>query len=251
MSSLIVLSPHCDDAVFSIATWMQHWCAQRVQVTVANFFTRSTYAPRAVVPADLAGQEQTAVSALRKREDLRSIKRISRGIDVRACDLQDAPLRLGVPVSAVSDPFRVSMQQADVERSAAIINRLRQRTAVFIAPLGLGGHVDHLTIHRAAVLAVPSSLLAFYEDLPYATWTAEEAIVERLRAAECTVKSRMLPRVLRIPHHIRLKQRLAAGYETQIGRNEARAIANYGSKYKSGERIWIPLHSRRWNALTK
>jgi LmbE family N-acetylglucosaminyl deacetylase len=251
MNSLVVLSPHRDDAVFSIGMWLRYWSLRNVRITIANFFTSSAYAPRAVVSSDSGETNVAAVSALRQREDRRALAQIAKAIRVRSFGMLDAPLRFSIPASAVSDVAAVSVRQADVHAVRSRIRQLGNCGILFVGPLGLGTHVDHLTVWCAATIGIRPHALAFYEDLPYAAWTAEEAILDRVRMSEDRLRSHLRPRILRTEHHVRCKQGLAAAYRTQISRAEGLAIADYGTKYKSGERIWIPLHTECWNAFTR
>src|SRR5262249_26817718 len=55
-------------------------------------------------------------------------------------------------------------------RATALCVLLADRSpgALFYAPLGIGGHVDHQLVHRAAVRGIEPHRVGFYEDFPYA-----------------------------------------------------------------------------------
>ncbi|MGH9585144.1 MAG: PIG-L deacetylase family protein [Bryobacteraceae bacterium] len=246
-----MLSPHRDDAVFSLCLCMLRWARGGISVRVATFFTRSAYAPRS--PAPEPGQDRCgAVSLLREREDRAALSGIARAIGTESFGFLDAPLRLGI---APSDVCGESARQLDrsgmAERlTAAVVECVRG--GLVLAPLGLGGHVDHLAIWSAAISASAGLRnLGFYEDLPYATWTAEDALRERVRESERRAGVLLRPAVIRENRPIGSKRRVVSRYESQITPREADIIARFGSRYGGGERIWIPKCSGKWNLLLK
>ncbi|MDQ2775454.1 MAG: PIG-L family deacetylase [Acidobacteriota bacterium] len=245
MKRLFVLSPHRDDAVFSLSVALCYWRTLPIQVTVANVFTRSNYGPHAMT----RGEELVAeISEQRRREDRRALAMIDRRIQIESAGLLDAPLRLQKNTASVCNVDEASVRTCDVRLVSTVLERLCRVWPV-IAPLGLGNHLDHLTVRAAAIDIVRHRTLAFYEDLPYATWTPENAILERVRDTERRTNVPLHPVVLRNICNIRLKRRFASQYRTQIQSGEATAIAAFASKYKTGERIWIPRYGRLWKSL--
>jgi len=117
---------------------------------------------------------------------------------------------------------------------------------IVLAPLGLGDHLDHLTVRQAALRATRGKRLAFYEDLPYASWTSEPCIVQRVRNIETENGAALRPAVLRRQRSSLTKLHLAARYQSQITKEEAVKISRFSAKYRGGERIWIPKQSGRW-----
>ncbi len=219
--SITVLSPHRDDAVFSLGGWMRLWTQAGIPVRVLNFFTRSGYAPWLADGGD--------VSERRAYEDRQALRAVSPHVMARGFDLFDAPLRLKWPVRAVMGQSAEILDERDVEHVRGLLRRIA-RSSVVIAPLGLGGHIDHLTVRQAALASIPGWKLAFYEDLPYATWTGRERVeesvgeVSRERLRRITLRSRSRLR----------KQSWAAKYRSQIQRADAALIASWR------ESIWCP-----------
>jgi len=243
VSRIIVLSPHRDDAAFSLYISLREWTRSGANITVLNFFTTSAYAPR----ASAAGAE--AVSLIRKAEDRHVISHIRRVIEVRDCHLLDAPLRLGISFEAVFRPDSRHLPGASEADVAAFIRKHLSR-ALVIAPLGLGEHVDHFVVHSAAIRNAPPLRLAFYEDLPYATWIAEKALREKVRETEAEAHVKLAPAIIRRKHAAWQKQQAIAEYRSQISSEEAATIARFSAGYGGGERIWIPKRSRAWRLLT-
>ena len=228
-----VFSPHLDDAVFSLGLSLAAWSEWKVDVTVINFFTVSGFGPRC------AGRDAVVISALRVREDRRALGSISPNIQIRSLGLLDAPLRLGLPVSSV---FTLKVEPEEVR---VVQQRIAGAT---IAPLGLGNHIDHLTVRNAAIRRHGKNL-AFYEDLPYAAWTEERALRERVAEVEEMARARLRPVILRRRHAIAIKRRMTSFYRSQIDREEANLIARFAANYGGGERIWVPTPASRQTAI--
>ncbi len=104
MLPVTVLSPHRDDAAFSLCLALSRWPELNVPVTVVNFFTISGYAPHS------ASTEIADVSSLREREDQEALASIHPAIHVESLDLLDAPLRFNISAAAISAPENVHLQ---------------------------------------------------------------------------------------------------------------------------------------------
>ena len=212
-----------------------------MDLTILNFFTRSAYAPYAPDSQD--------VSALRAAEDRRSAKAVDARIQIRTLELLDAPLRLPIDFGSVTNPEAFAPVLEEVICLSRVIRFVSRRSLV-LAPLSLGDHIDHRTVHQAALGAECGKSLGFYEDLPYATWTSEESIRERVEDAEKKLLFKITP-VLQRPRSWRFKEHVSKKYQSQIDDAMARSIARYSGKYRGAERIWVPRHSRAWTLLTR
>ena len=114
--------------------------------------------------------------------------------------------------------------------------------AVILAPLAVGGHVDHRVVHRLAIeLARHGREVGFYEDFPYA---ARPFAVDDRRAA---IGAELEPVTLDIAATLDRKVAAVLAYASQIdalfgGIEPARAaILAYAQAVGSGghaERIW-------------
>ncbi|MDP2344767.1 MAG: PIG-L family deacetylase [Deltaproteobacteria bacterium] len=140
--TLLVLSPHLDDAVLSVGAAL-HGRADVVVVTVCS------------ITGDPA----------RVDEDLRALE--SLGVRAIHLGMLDAPLRgiaatwEGLCNGDDDDAF------ADLvaDRFDTFVNT-EVRPAEVWGPLGCGAHVDHRAVHRAVARVWPAA--CFYEDRPYA-----------------------------------------------------------------------------------
>jgi LmbE family N-acetylglucosaminyl deacetylase len=152
----LVLSPHLDDAVFSVQGVLRAAAARGERVAVATAFTdcEDGEARRA--------EDRTALALL--------------GAAVVHWGLRDAPLR-----SPAYRSFRglcTGTDATDGQARRALLDRWIETIHVstprwVLAPLGVGGHIDHRLAHEAALEAARQMgqrgpQLAFYEDLPYA-----------------------------------------------------------------------------------
>lgn len=242
MLGLTILSPHRDDAAFSLGLALGRWSKMKVPITVLNFFTISGYGPRC------SASSVPEISALRAREDRRALWLINRRIQTREAGLRDAPVRLDISLSRVTARETAELQSS--EEVVALASEIRKAGRnLVLAPLGLGCHIDHRAIHAAALKAARKHKLGFYEDLPYASWTSEDELAARIAATECVTQTKLKPVIIREKNGFSKKLRIASCYKTQIVREEAAVIANYARRFGGGERLWIPRHEKLWSAL--
>ena len=243
MTEITVLSPHRDDAVFSLFLSLSRWALKGVPIRVLNFFTQSAYAPWA------GTGEVSRISAIRAREDARSLRMVSRGLRARSLGLFDAPLRLPIAFDQVFLPETADLLSPEL---LATLGRHIEEfaTGLVLAPLTLGDHVDHVAVLRAALVACNAKRLGFYEDLPYASWTDAHTLQRKIDEAETLTGGRLRPHVVRTLNASRRKRVAAAVYSSQITREEALQIARFSKVYGGGERIWVPQHGS-WHSLLR
>lgn len=153
MTTLLIVSPHLDDAVLSCAGAIHTHVRRGDQVIVATVFTQ--------------GHEH----AQRRAEDLRAVS--SLGAVALHLGLLDAPERLRCDRTHRALVEEAPLREADVAWVQGVIDAAIRRvkpTQVW-APLGVGGHIDHRVVHAAlgGHTTVPSGVgSVLYEDRPYA-----------------------------------------------------------------------------------
>lgn len=165
MNGILVLSPHPDDAVWSLGGRIADWIRAGRPVTVLTVFDGTTAGP-----APPGRWRAVADPALRRREDEAAVGRL--GARRHSLGLIDAALRRredGEP--RYTSLIRVfgSMHPADsdlIGRIRAGVLGLAGDGGTVYAPLAAGRHVDHCLV-RAAVEDTPQLRLRFYEDFPY------------------------------------------------------------------------------------
>lgn len=240
--NILVLSPHRDDAGFSLAISISHWLSVGHRVTVLNVFTRSLYAPYSDAESVHLNDRLSYVSAMRKREDEQFLKQIApaRMIDL---NIKDAPIRLRCDSAKVCD---MDVNPSDtcipkIRKSIASLAEETHATTALVLPLGLGHHVDHRTARDAALPLSTSMPCAFYEELPYATREGVRVDLSRFREDASTRLHEPLFPVLCHGTHTRpvdFKRRLALLYTSQIDATMADVIAGFTSRYHGAERLW-------------
>jgi LmbE family N-acetylglucosaminyl deacetylase len=157
-AEVVYLSPHPDDVAFSAAAHVAHDVAQGLRVQVLTLFRPGGGGP--------FGDTET-----RQQEDERFAARL--GVELHACDFPDAIVRhpryqartaLFGPLPEDEEPLVESLRV----RVQAAIDSCRPRCLRVLAPLAVGGHVDHEATRRAALrLDLRGAELVFYEDAPY------------------------------------------------------------------------------------
>jgi LmbE family N-acetylglucosaminyl deacetylase len=162
--TVLVVSPHLDDAVLSLGGSLAAWSAAGARVVVASVYTTG--------PA-LA----TLAPSMRKFADYTT----RRAEDAAACALVDAePRRLGQIERAFRKPyltgwsfFTTPPERGGFARLAAVTRALARVLAELAPdriaiPLGIGNHVDHVETLVAATDAVLARgwlpRTRFYED---------------------------------------------------------------------------------------
>ena len=241
--NILVLSPHRDDAAFSLSLSISHWLAVGHRVTLLNVFTRSLYAPYSDAESVHENDRLSYVSALRKKEDESFLKQLP-GLTMIDLNVKDAPIRLHCDASIVCDMAvdpndkaiakirKAVAQQADLEHHA---------TSCLVLPLALGHHVDH-RVARDASLPITTELpCAFYEELPYATREGVRVDLSRFREDASTRLHEELHPVLVHGTHTRpsdFKRKIAHLYVSQIDSELADTIANFNQRYHGAERLW-------------
>lgn len=187
---LVVLSPHLDDAVLSCGALMTH-AVQRTHVRVATFFTRAGLPPYTLSGRRYlhhAGQRDAGrLFRDRRAEDREVLERL--GADWLHLGLVDGLFRRKprpageradwvrrvLPEPAHVYPTyrghlakgRISPHDADTLACArACLAELASAPGtVLLAPLGVGGHVDHVLVRTAAALS--GEPVVYYSDFPY------------------------------------------------------------------------------------
>ena len=242
MKKLIILSPHRDDAAFSLFFGLSAWGNLPLSLTVMNFFTVSDYAPQAKAAA------VAAISQLRRREDRRALSRIDRRIRVVDLALFDAPLRLGL------DPSRVCGAEPPASLTETELRPLCKHLKLpglqgALAPLALGNHVDHWAVYQASLRSIPWHQLGFYEEFPYAARVSSKTLSNRISQTEDAAGCSLQPLIMRTLQSRRNKLRAIRQYSSQITTSEAERIANGTNSSGPGERIWVPRHAPLWHVL--
>lgn len=215
---LIVLAPHLDDAVLSCGALITH-AASRTAVTVTTFFTEGAQGPYTLSARRYLRQvgERSAEALYQQRRDEDRAALEPLGITCVHAGLTEALFRRRPVSRSRSGLARVLPELAHAypsfrahvtsgQLAAADAGTLREASAVIqraaepgphlvLAPLGVGGHVDHVLVRTAAESSgLP---VVYYSDFPYnqhdsargapaglakTRWPVTEAKAELIRA---------------------------------------------------------------------
>ena len=240
--NILVLSPHRDDAAFSLSLSISHWLAVGHRVTVLNVFTRSLYAPYSDAETVHVNDRLAYVSALRRREDDEFLKQFP-GVTMVDLNMKDAPIRLHCDSSIVCD-MDVNPEDTcipKIRKALAKLATAQHSTSALVLPLGLGHHVDHRTARDASLPLTTELPCAFYEDLPYATRPGVQIDLTRFREDAATRFHEPLDPVFchsTNTHPSEFKRRIALLYASQIDASLADAISSFSHRYHGAERLW-------------
>ena len=157
---VVAVSPHLDDAAFSVGGTLAALVDAGHDVTVVTCFTRSVLDPTGFA---LACQTDKGIAAgvdymaLRRDEDSQAMRVL--GVAYARLALPEAPHR------GYDSPAALFAGVRD-DDPLDLLPHLRDLDAdVLLAPQGLGAHVDHLQVVRAvAALGRPT---AWWRDAPY------------------------------------------------------------------------------------
>ncbi|MBV9916396.1 MAG: PIG-L family deacetylase [Solirubrobacterales bacterium] len=174
---ILAISPHLDDAVFSIGGTLAQAAAGGEQVLLATVFTRSVLSPTGFALACQLDKDlgsEVDYMAVRRREDQLAAERLS----------FESPLHLGLPEAPHRgyDSARelFAGPRSDDSASTAVaeaLGRLLEQMTPdrVLCPLGVGAHVDHLVVIEALDrLGVTTER---WRDVPYVLRDADPAHV--------------------------------------------------------------------------
>jgi LmbE family N-acetylglucosaminyl deacetylase len=229
VSDLIVLSPHLDDAVLSCGALMNHVSAD-IPVTVATFFTEGGTPPYTLSARSYLRQTGThdanRLYLARRAEDQAVLE--GAAISYFHAGLTDAlfrrrtrPLLNWLPwtgglvpeLSHIYPTYRLHITRGRVSphdagtlrRILDMIDHLSLKSSSFLlAPLAVGGHVDHILVRTAGELS--RKRVGYYSDFPYNTrYEPDPFFVRRNALVQATWS-----------HNLADKPALIRGYRTQV-----------------------------------
>lgn len=241
---IAVVSPHRNDAGFSLGLTIEAWLRLGHAVEVVNVFTRTEHAPYSDADSLHPNDRASFASAVRKREDEAWVKLYAglpgRGrLTLTDAGLKDAPLRLHCAEDEVlrREPVLSDKVMQKVKRTME-----QARAAAVVLPLGVGHHVDHLTAQLAALPPDAGNVpLAFYEDLPYAAQggDVDAALQASALAAGVPLQSWFAEEARPVDAAVARKRKLALCYDSQIEDATAETIAAFCMQYEGRERLWV------------
>lgn len=223
-----MLSPHADDVALSLGGLLQLDLIPR-PITLLTVFGRSGFARE-----EGFGADWQANTRRRRWEDVAYSE--SLGMSLRYLDLAEAALR--PRVRRLFTSWRWLRAPAELVRILEREISAAEPGSIWI-PLGLGGHLDHLLVEKAATRLVRSRKLGrlYYEDLPYAATLSEHQI--RRRAA--SISRSLQPILVDIGSVLERKIEALRLYESQVCEHFLWALGEHHSRWDAArpmERVW-------------
>ena len=180
----LFISPHLDDAVLSCGDLIELLISKDKKVKVATVFCKATkqpYSPQAKKYLNSCGYtDAEKLFVERRKEDMNALKVL--GVGYKHFDFIDAAWRKDdresfiYPNEIIQFSGRIPAKEKpliiDLEHNLeTFIRKNYTKRLLIFAPLGVGGHADHL-ITRSAVEYLAKELgkpVLFWEDFPYNT----------------------------------------------------------------------------------
>lgn len=225
-----ILSPHIDDAAFSLACFILQKSEESIPIEITTCFSISNY-----LANGNGSNVLEEVVRIRKGEDHDFSRQLKPSVKFNYLDLDDAPLR-GYQKCGFQDRF----SEADQQQMISLQAHLKSKNSPVIVPLGLGNHVDHIICHQAAE-TVRNRIFAFYEDLPYAGRIPEAEILERVAYIENNSQLRLMP-LIAGTSYIHRKEQLCNLYPSQLKDWYLEKILHQLNRLQ-GERLWVVQES--------
>lgn len=170
---IAILSPHLDDVVISCGDHALAW-KKNNKVTVISIFTSYSGRLRPLYSEQLLAKLRMSVrnyEEQRAKEDKTAMEIL--GLEWEHWGMVDGGFREvgNVPIySTVEELFAGNISQKD-KGLVAFLSQKIQKVAkdydVFVCPMGIGNHVDHLIVKKSLMQVVGSSKVFFYFDAPY------------------------------------------------------------------------------------
>ena len=163
----LFISPHLDDVIFSLTSYIKNLNKPSIIVTL---FTQSNNTLLKTLKGDyyLYGDYQT-----RSIEDYQTIDKLNRTIIVKHLNFPEALFRKTTYnlYSHINDPI--------TQKINTLINEYNVKTIYF--PLGIGFHPDHTITYNLNQYYKKKYIIKFYFDYPYTTMRlAENARLSQL-----------------------------------------------------------------------
>jgi LmbE family N-acetylglucosaminyl deacetylase len=237
-----VISPHFDDACFSLGGSLLTWTRQRHNIDIFDCFTVSNFV------ADGGDRDPAQVSRRRRLEEESFVQQLGSNASYFGLGEKDAPLRLSCPLNDVFGRSAADDPEALARLRSAL--RITDTYDVIVIPLAAGRHIDHELAKAVAIDEAQDRCVAFYEDLPYSAQLADHDIAELATAAGHQAKKSLLPLAVGRGVSWEEKARLVRLYKSQVTAEVEAAIRSQYERYGGGERLWVDAGFRKLMAAS-
>jgi LmbE family N-acetylglucosaminyl deacetylase len=171
----LILSPHYDDAALSCADYISYLQKQNYQVYVCNVFT--TFQSLNNPPHTLRYLKNSGTTSVAKFQKMRSDedKTATKIMKVKTFNLGfvDGGFRVinSSPIYPSSKKLFSGLphqqDQPILSTLVKLFSFLEPKFDLWICPLGIGGHADHILVKKAAQKVIQKQRIQFYVDMPY------------------------------------------------------------------------------------
>lgn len=210
-TSVVVLSPHIDDAVWSLGPVLKVLAGHGHSVRLINLFSTT------LIMSDEVGTPAHD-TVIRKAEEADVVNEVGFA-GAAYLDFPDGILRDREPATIFDPTYKTPKWLA--ENILAALKKRIPEDAIVLAPSGFGWHVDHQLTARVAA-KLPNKVV-FYEDFPYAARTVRTDEAREFLLKHEATEVRIPVDAPIIDEHLRL-YRL---YESQRARHHEEQITNY------------------------
>jgi LmbE family N-acetylglucosaminyl deacetylase len=222
----IILSPHCDDAMFSVGGRI-FADRGRIGYTVINIFTQSFF----TIFPKLSGSIKI-ISYLRKKEDERAFR--NTGAKRIHLFLADALARKGSSSSIAekADCWKDSARDQHVfdlilKKTVGLLEEMSFKHIYF--PLAVGNHLDHILVRSLSSSLLKKKILKkseirFYEDIPYSLYISNWKDIPLFLTSQ---NNSLIPRYLDISHVWENKKKALSRYRSQINKRDLYNLERY------------------------
>ncbi len=168
MRTLLAISPHLDDAVFSAGALLWSLRRRGWRVVVATVFTGNVERPTGFAldcQLDKGLSADIDYMALRREEDRHACAAID--AEPRHLPLLEAPHRGYANAAALFGSVQSTDHVQDQVQAELLTVLADVQPDLVLAPLAVGGHVDHLITRSAVEAILTPKRLRLWEDWPY------------------------------------------------------------------------------------
>lgn len=219
----IILSPHSDDAAFSLGGLLLSGFFKYTEVLMVFSVSNCTISH--------IKDHAEVITQIRKNEDRDFFGLCKSKVHLGYLDVPDAPIRLEIESSNVFNRFPSDEDQEICNKISCFIKESYSSDIVIYSPLALGNHIDHLIVFEAAcTLASKGYTVIFYEDLPYAANYVDGQIEKKIRSLENSTGKKFFNSIIRTDISITEKVNAINIFKSQIDASIVERITSYHKK---------------------
>jgi len=225
-ANVLIVSPHIDDAVFSLGGFIAKYQKDWSELTVANVFSNCGWS-KDNIPLEL-------INDVRRNEDFEVFSEIE-NTQLSYLELDDTSVR------GLDELTELDASLIDEEIRSKVTLKIDELLSsnefdMIFFPLGIGNHIDHKVIFDYAC-SLDSKNIYFYEDMPYTAISSQSKVDNYMQIEGKKMKFE----VIDIADKVSDKRSMMMKYRSQISISECESILAYSTRQideKRVERVW-------------